>query len=452
MSALLEGWTEARLGEVCRIVSGSTPKTTVARYWGGEVPWITPDDLSGYSAKSIARGARSLTEEGYDSCSAVLVPPGSVLYTSRAPIGYVAIASGEVCTNQGFKNFVPNDAILSDYLYWYLRWATPMIQALGTGTTFKEVSKRTIGTAPIRFPSRAEQRRIVEVIEEQFSRLDAAEAALSKTRSMVKTMRRRCFSALTRVIASPDIDVVEPSLPLPEGWGWMRASDACRSIDSGSTPKAAKMYPGAGDVPFLKVYNVTMDGRVDFSIKPTFVDTTTNENQLARSRVRPGDVLMNIVGPPLGKVAIVPDAHPEWNINQAIVAFRPKSSLNSRFLAHCLMSDAVLRPLLRTGKATAGQTNLSLSNCRRLWLPIPLEREQERICQEIERQVSVFTSITSALIIAANRSSLLRRAILERAFSGRLFASADRGVSTLTAPMAVPRESPQMAGPVEVTE
>ena len=120
------------------------------------------------------------------------------------------------------------------------------------------------------------------------------------------------------------------------------------------------MYPEAGDVPFLKVYNVTMDGRVDFSIKPTFVDTTTNENQLARSRVRPGDVLMNIVGtPPLGKVAIVPDAHPEWNINQAIVAFRPKSSLNSRFLAHCLMSDAVCGPCC--ARVRNGRSNESLA-------------------------------------------------------------------------------------------
>ena len=170
------------LGDVCRIVSGSTPKTTVARYWGGDIPWITPDDLSGYSAKSIARGTRSLTEEGYNSCSAALVPPGSVLYTSRAPIGYVAIASREVCTNQGFKNFLPSDAVVSDYLYWYLRWATPLIQDLGTGTTFKEVSKRTIATAPIRFPEKAEQRRIVEIIEEQFPHLGAAEASLIKAR------------------------------------------------------------------------------------------------------------------------------------------------------------------------------------------------------------------------------------------------------------------------------
>ena len=144
MSELPAGWAVTTLGEIGEVVSGSTPRTTVTEYWGGDISWITPDDLSGYTSKYIERGARSITQAGYDSCSTTLMPEDAVLFSSRAPIGYVAIARGPVCTNQGFKSFVPTEAVTSDYLYWFLRHATPGIRATGSGTTFAEVSKKRL--------------------------------------------------------------------------------------------------------------------------------------------------------------------------------------------------------------------------------------------------------------------------------------------------------------------
>ena len=136
MSDLPPGWAWSTLGAITPIVSGSTPKTGVVEYWGGDIAWITPDDLSQNRSKTIVRGARSITQAGYDSCSTTLMPPGSVLYSSRAPIGYAAIAAGPVCTNQGFKSFVPSEAITSDFLYWFLVAATPGIRKLGSPGEF----------------------------------------------------------------------------------------------------------------------------------------------------------------------------------------------------------------------------------------------------------------------------------------------------------------------------
>ena len=117
MSGLPPGWIGTTMGEVCEVVAGSTPKTQVRSYWNGEIPWITPDDLSRHSGKYIHQGARFITKAGYESCSTHMVPAGTVLYTTRAPIGYAAIAAQPVCTNQGFKNFVPLEGIDSEYLY-----------------------------------------------------------------------------------------------------------------------------------------------------------------------------------------------------------------------------------------------------------------------------------------------------------------------------------------------
>ncbi|MDB4632857.1 restriction endonuclease subunit S [bacterium] len=132
---------KVRLGDVAEIVSGSTPKTTVAEYWGGGIPWITPKDLSTQQSPSIASGAKSISQAGLKSCSTRLIPEGSVLFSSRAPIGLVAVARNALCTNQGFKSLVPRGDAHSGFLYHTLRHDRPKLEALGSGATFKELSK-----------------------------------------------------------------------------------------------------------------------------------------------------------------------------------------------------------------------------------------------------------------------------------------------------------------------
>lgn len=184
------GWERATIGAVSNVVGGATPRTTVAANWGDDISWITPDDLSRHDGMYIERGRRSLTREGYESCSAQLMPAGSVLFSSRAPIGYVAISSGPLCTNQGFKSFVPQTGLKSEYLYWYLRFATPDIQAMGSGTTFKEISKKVARSIPLILPPIDEQEQVVAAIEESLSRLDAAEDALDAVRTKIAAFRR----------------------------------------------------------------------------------------------------------------------------------------------------------------------------------------------------------------------------------------------------------------------
>ena len=139
MNTLPDGWVKTTMGDVCRVVGGSTPDTNVSDYWGGDIPWLTPEDLARDHSQYVSEGRRNITEQGYVSCSTQLVPAGTILFTSRAPIGYVAIARQPVCTNQGFKSFVLPAGISSKYLYWYLRWATPLIRKMGSGTTFAEI-------------------------------------------------------------------------------------------------------------------------------------------------------------------------------------------------------------------------------------------------------------------------------------------------------------------------
>src|SRR2546425_12041350 len=140
-SSLPPGWRWVRLGEVCRVVGGSTPSSTVKDYWDGEIVWITPTDLGKLEGLHIVNSARRITNAGYQSCGTGLVPVGSVVLSSRAPIGHLGIAGVPLCTNQGCKAFVPSADVESRFLFFALKQEVPTLQALGSRSEERRVGK-----------------------------------------------------------------------------------------------------------------------------------------------------------------------------------------------------------------------------------------------------------------------------------------------------------------------
>ena len=143
------GWQVENLIDFAEIKNGATPSTTDGTNYGGNIVWITPKDLSDQQSKFVYQGERNITKQGFDSCSTSMLPTNSVLMSSRAPIGLVSIAKHEVCTNQGFKSFIPKNIENSIYLYYYIKHHIKQIEQLGTGTTFKEVSRDDLCKFPI---------------------------------------------------------------------------------------------------------------------------------------------------------------------------------------------------------------------------------------------------------------------------------------------------------------
>ena len=143
------GWQVENLKDFAEIKNGATPSTTDEANYSGDIVWITPKDLSDQQSKFVYQGERNITKQGFNSCSTSMLPTNSVLMSSRAPIGLVSIAKHEVCTNQGFKSFIPKDMNDSIYLYYYIKHHIKQIEQLGTGTTFKEVSRDDLCKFPI---------------------------------------------------------------------------------------------------------------------------------------------------------------------------------------------------------------------------------------------------------------------------------------------------------------
>jgi type I restriction enzyme S subunit len=404
VSELPRGWVRATLGEVAQWGSGGTPRAGDPRYYGGNVPWAVIGDLND---GMVTATAASLTEEGLRVSSARVIAPGTVLMAMYGSIGKLGIAGRPLATNQAIAFARSTAAVEAQFLFWFLRSQREAFAAAGKGATQKNISQTVIRPWPIPVPPLAEQRRIVAAIEEQLSRLDVANAALISAARKLSQLRQGVLDRAGALAI--------------ESWGLRAASDVCAAIVNGNTPPADRMTAGDGDVPFIKVYNLTTMGVLDFSKKPTFVDREAHEHRLRRSRLLPGDVLINIVGPPLGKVAVVPSSYPEWNTNQAVVAFRPRQDiLRADLLALWLMSRPIIGPLLGTAKATAGQFNLNTSACRRLEVPVPPLDKQRGIVDKIEQDLSITAAIAVAVLRAERRVDALRRAILARAFRGEL--------------------------------
>ena len=193
-----DGWQRVKLGEVCTIIGGGTPSRSSSEYFIGNIPWITPTDINKDQILLITKSSQFISEAGLKDSSARLLPVGTVLLTSRAGIGNIAIAGCELTTNQGFINFVCGSTIDNQYLAHWLRAHVTLLNELASGTTFKEISKGTIKGIEMLLPPLAEQQQMVQLLRDQFTALHdsrtAAEAQLETLRLLPAALLRAAFS------------------------------------------------------------------------------------------------------------------------------------------------------------------------------------------------------------------------------------------------------------------
>jgi type I restriction enzyme, S subunit len=193
-----EGWEIKTIGQVCDVVNGGTPKTDVPDYWDGNHRWITPAEMGKRCSQYVSDTSRRLTELGLRDSSVQILPPYSVILSTRAPIGHLVINTEPMGTNQGCKGLIPRDTIDSKFLYHYLCSIVGLLNSLGTGATFKELSGGKLKEVPIPIPPLAEQQRIVALLDEAFAGLDTAKANadrnLQNARSIFESHLQAVFS------------------------------------------------------------------------------------------------------------------------------------------------------------------------------------------------------------------------------------------------------------------
>ena len=374
----------ASLADVAEIISGATPKSGVADYWNGDILWVTPADLSKLDGPFISDTPRKLTRAGLASCAATVLPVGSVLLSSRAPIGHVAINTRPMATNQGFKSLVPrSDRLNAKYLYHWLRSRTSYLQSLGNGATFKEISKATVSRVEIPLPTLDEQQRIAEI-------LDQAE--------VIRVKRGQILAHLDTLTQSIFHDMFGDVRTNVLGWPEGTVGDIAERVTDGEhqTPRRSK-----SGVPLLSARNVR-DGWIDFT-NTDFVDEDEYASLKRRIEPRMGDILISCSGT-IGRVAQVRE-HSRFAMVRSVALVRPGPSVNSTFLWN-LLASATLRAAMISRANSSAQANLFQNQIKQLpiFMP-PLDRQKE---------------FSDRIGVIRTQRALVQRAI---AADGQLFAS-----------------------------
>lgn len=352
-----------KLGEICEIVSGSTPKTSVAEYWDGDIKWITPAELTDESY-IIEDSVRKLTELGVKKSGLTPFPAGTVILSSRAPIGKVAIAGCEMYCNQGFKNLICSDKINNKYLYWFLKGNTAFLNSLGRGATFKEISEGIVSDIEINVPDEESQK--------------VAVSNLEKLSEIIK-LRKNEMSELDNLIKARFVEMFGDMVLDPNGWDKYQLGEVCDVRDG--THDSPQYY--SEGYPLVTSKNVS-GGKIDLSDCSLICEDDYQKiNQ--RSKVDYGDILMPMIGT-VGNPVIV-DLEPEFAIkNVALIKFKEDSKVLNIFVKALLESDYFDNAVI--SKVRGGtQKFISLGDIRKLEICLPPIEVQESF-EEFVSQVN----------------------------------------------------------------
>ncbi len=390
MSETPGSWTSTTFGDVIeKLVNGGTPPTDELRYWGGDIPWVTGAD---FTPSGIGEIRRFVTPAAIANTSTNVVSRGSLLIVTRTGVGKLAIAPFDIAVSQDVTGAYPNKKLVDvGFLYQRIRQGVLDLARLNQGTSINGVVRRDLVGYPIRLPDLPVQRRIAEVLSTVDEAIEQTGKLIAKHQQVKVGLTHDLFTrGLTpdghlRPLHSeaPQLYEDSPLGLIPKEWEIHRAESLTAGITKGTTPSGLVEEERPDFVPFIRVQNLSFDGSLAFESDVMFVARAVHVGVLARSIVYPGDVLMNIVGPPLGKVSIVPDSHAEWNINQAIAVFRLRNPELCAYMASFLLSAIGQSWLARRAKRTSGQVNLTLELCRDLPIPMPRDDSERDLIARV---------------------------------------------------------------------
>ncbi|PZW40189.1 restriction endonuclease subunit S [Pseudomonas sp. URMO17WK12:I2] len=493
---LPKSWAWVKIGEVTDVVGGGTPSTSNPASFDGDIPWITPADLSGYKDKYIRAGARNITQQGYEESGARWLPKGAVLFSSRAPIGYVAIAETTVTTNQGFKSFIPRQGVESDFLYYWLSSAKRIAEELASGTTFLEISGAKAALIPFPLAPTAEQIRIVTKLEGLLSEMDAGVADLTAAQKKLGKYRQSLLKSavdgaltvewraqkkstetgaqlLERILSerrsrwearqltkfaeqgkSPPKgwqkkypEPIQPDtskLPhLPERWVWASveqiASDDPYSLAIGPFGSNLKVpdYRESG-VPLVFVRNIRSG---NYGGGYTKYVTPEKARELSAHSITAGDVLVTKMGDPPGDADVYPNDQPPAVITADCIKIRCWPGLILPEYLKTVINSHIGKSQIEPMTQGVAQKKVSLGRFTSLAVPLPPADEQASIVQAVADADREALEQLEAINYSLKQAAVQRQNILRAAFSGQLLLqdSNDEAASVLLERIRVER-------------
>ena len=477
-----DSWVWTKLSALGDIVAGGTPSTKVPTYWADEIAWISPADLTGYSAKTIVRGAKSISRIGLENSSAKVMPAGSVHFSTRAPIGHVVISTEPIATNQGFKSLVPAPGIFNDYVYYYLMASRVYARERGSGTTFLELSGSAFGELPVPLAPTATQHKVVAKIEELFSELDKGIESLKAARAKLDVYRQAVLKhafegKLTAQWREENKDKLEtperllarikherearyeqqlqewkdavkkweeggkpgkkPAKPkkvnelpplteseaaeLPrvsESWGWVRLGNLDVDISDGPFGSNLKGSDYVGNG--IRVIRLENIGDLEFHNEKASYITLKKYKTISKHTVTAGDVIVSSFVANGTRAVVLPD-YIVRAVNKAdcfCIRCYGENLINS-CIAMFLVTRCASRQL---GAQVHGATRprINTTQLKKCAVPLISRNEQEQMVSELEEKLTLIAQLETDIEANLQKVATLRSSVLRKAFSGQL--------------------------------
>lgn len=406
-----EGWRYAALHEIADIVSGGTPSRAVARYWGGSIPWATPTEVSRASVRYLDSTRESITEAGVRAAGLRILPPGSVLVTTRATIGAVVRARVPITTNQGFQNLVPHADTHAAWLFHAIDQAGPKLRSLAAGSTFKEVSRESFQKLQLLVAPLREQRAIAAV-------LDAVDDAIERSRTVIavsEVLRQTLLhELLTRGIPGWHARFTHHQSigPIPNLWQVLSVASLLQNIEAGRSPLCLTRPATATEWGVLKVAAVSWGEfrpEENKALGPAHRPDPADE-------VNPGDLLFSRAnGSPdlVGRTVLVRDTRPRLLLSDKTLRLVPRIDRVHPTFLHLLLSSRRARARLVAGASrSTSMFNISQTDLLQLQVAVPPKAEQQYIVQFEEDLVARHRAETAALESLQSVRSVLGHALL----------------------------------------
>lgn len=380
-------WIETILEQLAEISSGGTPSRTNDDFWNGDIPWVTPSDITKCKTNYLFDTQDSITRKGLSSSSAKLLPTGTLLLTSRATIGEVKISTRPVSTNQGFKSLTPRKGIDGDFLFYQISRLRDEFVRYAAGSTFLEINRKDTGRVLIPHPaSENEQEKISRILKTVDRAIASTETLIEKYQHIKAGLMHDLF---TRGIGAdgklrsprdqaPELYKESAIGWIPKDWKIERLAELTSKIVDGvhHTPS----YVNHG-IPFVTVKNLTGSNTIDFE-NLNYIDLKTHRDCYARADPKPNDVLVTKDGT-LGVCRIITENMPEFSIFVSVALLRVTEELTSKWLHFFFDSGAYLRQLGYLSSGT-GLKHIHLEHFRKFQIALPYKPEQQQINNKVQ--------------------------------------------------------------------
>ena len=381
----------AKLGEVCTIVSGSTPKTSVTSYWDGNIKWITPAELN-EDTFYIMDSVRHITEEGKEKTGLSYLPTGTVILSSRAPIGKTAIAGCKMCCNQGFKNLICSDAIYNEYLYFFLKSKTDYLNSLGRGATFKEISKSIVENIEIPLPEVNQQKEIAEKFKKLEQLISLRKQQLAKLDELVKARFVEMFGSY------PENENAYPVVNVSD------IADA----GVGVVIKPAQYY--VTEERGIKAFRSLNIGEMYIKDSDWVYFSTEGNESNKKSQLHENDLLIVRSGAP-GTSCVVTKEFEGCNAVDVIIAHPNLSKVNPWYLC-AYINYPHGKEQIEEGTGGAAQQHFNVGKCNNLKVLLPPLESQNQFADFVERVSQQKQTVQQSL----EKLELMKKSLMQEYF------------------------------------